>query len=339
MKMPISNTFGIIIKASKVVTPIRVSFEINFSNVIRAFAPASIGNIGVGFDIMGLAINGPGDEVVARFSEGKGVRIVAMTGDNGNLPLETEKNTAGMAVLRLVEFLGDRNLAIDIEVHKKLPLGSGMGSSAASAVAAVVAVNELLRAGLSKHELLPFACAGEAVASGSLHADNVAPCLLGGITLIRSNAPYDIHNLNIPKDLCVVIVHPNIQVLTSEARAILSPTVPMKAFIQQTANAAGFVLGLQDNNFGLIGRSLRDVVIEPQRASLIPGFYAVQEAAFRNGALGCSISGAGPAIFALFDQESKAQGAVLEMQAVFTQQNISSNTYVSPVNENGAVLL
>ncbi len=306
--------------------------------MIKAFAPASIGNIGVGFDILGLAINAPGDEVCASRSTGQGVRIVAITGDGGKLPYETEKNTAGMAVLRLLEHLGAAHTGIDIEIHKHLPLGSGMGSSAASAVAAVVAVNELLGAGLNKSALLPFACAGEAVASGSLHADNVAPSLLGGITLIRSNEPYDIHNLNIPKGLCAVIVHPDIRVLTSEARSILSKSVPMKAFVQQTAHAASFVLGLERNNFDLIGRSLRDVVIEPQRASLIPGFYAVQEAAMMQGALGCSISGAGPAVFALFDDQDKAMPAATAMKTAFAKHDIVSNIYVSPVNQEGAIL-
>ena len=286
---------------------------------------------------MGLAIDQPGDEVIVRLNNTSDVRIVLMTGDQGKLPYETEKNTAGMAVLRLLEHVNTTQ-GIDIEVHKKLPLGSGMGSSAASAVAAVVAVNELLNLRLSKRELLPFACAGEAVASGSVHADNVAPSLLGGIVLIRDNYTYDIHNLNIPKGLCILIVHPDIRILTSEARAILKNAVPMPQFIQQTANAASFVLGLQNNDLPLVGRSLRDVVIEPQRSQLIPGFYDVQTAAMEAGALGCSISGAGPAIFALFDDPTKAEHAGNAMQSAFYQHKIESNIYLSPVNERGAVL-
>ncbi len=306
--------------------------------MVKAYAPASIGNIGVGFDVMGLAIDQPGDDVIVRTSDNKGIKITLMTGDEGKLPYETEKNTAGMAVLRLVEHLQMQGVGIEIEVHKHLPLGSGMGSSAASAVAAVVAVNELLNAGLTKHELLPFACAGEAVASGSVHADNVAPSLLGGITLIRDNYTYDIHNLHIPAGLHVLIVHPDIKILTSEARAILKDCVPMKQFIQQTANAASFVLGLQKNDFPLIGRALRDVVIEPQRASLIPGFYEVQAVAMEAGALGCSISGAGPAIFALFEGNSSIHEVGAAMQKVFAAHNINSSIYVSPVNEKGAIL-
>ncbi len=305
---------------------------------VKAFAPASIGNIGVGFDIMGLALEQPGDEVVVHLSTQPGIRITKMTGDQGKLPYETEKNTAGMAVLRLTEYLGATNIGIDMEVHKKLPLGSGMGSSAASAVAAVLAVNELLKAGLNKKQLLPFACAGEAVASGSLHADNVAPSLLGGIILIRDNHTYDIHRLHTPSGLYVAMVHPNIRILTSEARAILKDAVPMPQFVQQTANVASFVVGLQNNDFALIGRCLRDVVIEPQRAQLIPGFYDVQAAAMSAGALGCSISGAGPAIFALCEGSKTAEMVAIEMQKVFIAQKIESNIYLSPVNETGAVI-
>lgn len=305
---------------------------------IKAFAPASIGNIGVGFDIMGLALEYPGDEVIARKSNQNGVRITKMTGHHGKLPYEPEKNTAGMAVIKLLEYLGNPEIGIDLEVHKNLPLGSGMGSSAASAVAAVWATSELLRTGLSKRELLPFACAGEAVASGSIHGDNVAPSLLGGIILVRDNTTYDVQRLYVPRGLYVALVHPAIKILTQDARAILSDTVPMKAFIQQTANAAAFVIGLANGDFELIGRCLRDVVIEPQRAKLIPGFYAVQSAAMTAGALGCTISGAGPAIFALCANSLTAENAAAAMQHVLTEQGIDSTIYLSSVNQEGAVI-
>jgi homoserine kinase len=305
---------------------------------IKAFAPASIGNIGVGFDIMGLALEYPGDEVIARKSNQKGVRITKMTGHHGKLPYEPEKNTAGVAVIKLLEYLGNPETGIDLEVHKNLPLGSGMGSSAASAVAAVWATSELLRTGLSKRELLPFACAGEAVASGSIHGDNVAPSLLGGIILVRENTTYDVQRLYVPRGLYVALVHPAIKILTQDARAILSDTVPMKAFIQQTANAAAFVIGLANGDFELIGRCLRDVVIEPQRAKLIPGFYAVQSAAMTAGALGCTISGAGPAIFALCANSLTAENAAAAMQHVLTEQGIDSTIYLSSVNQEGAVI-
>jgi homoserine kinase len=305
---------------------------------IKAFAPASIGNIGVGFDIMGLALEQPGDEVIARKSDQKGVRITKMTGHQGKLPYEPEKNTAGMAVIQLLEYLGEPDRGIDLEVHKKLPLGSGMGSSAASAVAAVWATSELLRTGMSKRELLPFACAGEAVASGSIHGDNVAPSLLGGIILVRDNATFDVQRLYVPKGLYVALVHPAIKILTQDARAILKDTVPLKSFVQQTANAAAFVIGLSNGDFDLIGRCLRDVVIEPQRAQLIPGFYDVQSAAMEQGALGCTISGAGPAVFALCSNSLTAEMAAAAMQKAFTKNGVDSNIYLSAVNQEGAVI-
>lgn len=306
---------------------------------VTAFAPASIGNVGVGFDIMGLALDRPGDEVVARKNDAKEVRITLITGDQGKLPYEAEKNTAGMAVLRFLEFLGVSDQGIDLEVHKKLPLGSGMGSSAASAVAAVVATNELLNAGLEKKALLPFACAGEAVASGSMHADNVAPSLLGGIVLIRDNSTYDLLKLPIPSGLYVALVHPNLKVLTQEARAILKPAIPMKDFIQQTANAASFVAALCTNDLDLLGRSLQDVVIEPQRSQLIRGFYDVKSAAMEAGALGCSISGAGPAVFALCADANIAHLAGEAMKQAFAHNGVDSHIFLSPVNEQGAVIL
>jgi homoserine kinase len=288
---------------------------------------------------MGLALDKPGDEVVARKNNSKEVRITLMTGDQGKLPYETEKNTAGMAVLRLLAFLGASDQGVDLEVHKKLPLGSGMGSSAASAVAAVVAVNELLKTGLSKKELLPFACAGEAVASGSMHADNVAPSLLGGIVLIRDNSTYDLLKLPIPTGLYVALVHPDLKVLTQEARAILKPAIPMKDFIQQTANAASFVAALCTNDLSLLGRSLHDVVIEPQRAQLIKGFYDVQSGAIEAGALGCTISGAGPAVFALCANADIAQMAGEAMKKAFEGNGVASRIFLSSVNQEGAILL
>jgi homoserine kinase len=306
---------------------------------IRAFAPASIGNVGVGFDTLGMAIAAPGDEVVARLSTQSGVRIALQTGDNGRLPLETEKNTAGVAVQHLLAHIGRMDIGIELDVHKKLPLGSGMGSSAASAVAAVVAVNELLSTGLTKRDLLPFACAGEQVASGGFHADNVAPSLLGGIVLIRDNATLDVHQLPVPEGLFVVVVHPNVQVLTKEARAILKPDVPLKTHVLQSAHLAAFVTGLFTHDLALVGRSLRDYVIEPQRAQLIPAFYDAQKAAMDAGALGCSISGAGPSMFALCEGEEVAGRVGVSMQRAFDHIIIKSSIYTSEVNQTGAYLM
>lgn len=305
---------------------------------IKVFAPASIGNIGVGFDVLGMAIDQPGDEVVAKKSATPGLRITKITGHGGKLPYEPEKNTAGKAALAFLAHLGETGIGIELEVHKKLPLGSGMGSSAASAAAAVYAVSELLRTGLSKRELLPFACEGEMVASGAFHADNVAPSLLGGIMLIRDNATLDVHRLHVPKGLYVALVHPDVQVLTKTARAILKPDVSLQDHVRQSANLAAFVLGMFNADIALIGRSLRDVIIEPQRAGLIPGFYEVQEAAMNAGALGCSISGAGPSVFALCPNSFVAEQAGLQMQAAFKKHGLGSQVYLSPINQEGAII-
>lgn len=309
------------------------------SNEIQVFAPASIGNVGVGFDILGLALDWPGDEVVARKSAQPGLRITQITGDNGKLPLDPERNTAGVAALRLLEHLGTTT-GVELEVHKKLPLGSGLGSSAASAVAAAFAVSELLETGLSKHDLLRFACAGEQLASGGFHADNVAPSMLGGVVLIRDNDSLDVHRLPVPPQLHVAVVHPSVQVLTKEARAILRPEVPMRTYVRQTANLAAFVTGLFNADIGLLSRSLRDDVIEPQRAQLIPGFYDVKAAALATeGALGCSISGAGPAMFVLCSSRGAAETAGQAMQEVFAKHQVESRVFVSPVNQEGAKII
>ncbi|MBP6825547.1 MAG: homoserine kinase [Saprospiraceae bacterium] len=305
---------------------------------IKAFAPATIGNIGVGFDILGLALERPGDEVIARKSDTPGLRITKITGHQGKLPYEVEKNTAGVAALRLLEHLGETGRGIELEIHKKMPSGSGLGSSAASAAAAVFAVSELLRTGLSKRELLPFACAGEAMASGSYFADNVAPALIGGIVLVRDNPTLDVHRLHVPRSLYATVVYPHMEVLTKSARAILKPDVSLEAFVRQSANLSGFVVGLFNSDFGLIGRCLTDEVIEPQRAHLIPGFYDVKEAALAEGVLGCSISGSGPSVFALSANSLTAENAGLAMQKAFAKHRIESEIFRSAVNQEGAVI-
>lgn len=297
-----------------------------------------MGNIGIGFDILGLAIDHPGDEVIARKSDTPGLRITKITGAGGKLPYEPEQNTAGMAVLRLLEHLGETGRGIELEIHKKMPINSGLGSSAASAAAATLAVSELLRTGLSKRELLPFAWAGEQVASGSPQGDNIVPSLLGGIVLVRDNATFDVHRLHVPRGLHVVVVHPKIELLTRDARAILKPEVSMEKHIRQSANLAAFVVGLYNGDLALLGRSLRDEIIEPQRAVMIPGFYDVKEAAMAEGALGCSISGAGPSVFALCANSLVAENASAAMQRAFARHHLESKIYLSMVNQEGAVI-
>lgn len=305
---------------------------------IKAFAPATVGNIGIGYDVLGLALEKPGDEVIARKSETPGLRITKITGAGGKLPFEPTLNTAGVAVLRLLEHIGESGRGIEIEIHKRMPINSGLGSSAASAAAATLAVSELLRTGLSKRELLPFAWAGEQVASGGAQGDNVVPSLLGGIMLIRDNATMDVHRLHVPRGLYVVVVHPKIELLTREARAILAPEVALEKHVRQSANLAAFVLGLFHGDLGLVGRSLRDEIIEPQRASMIPGFYDVKDAAMLEGALGCSISGAGPSIFALCANSLIAENVSAAMQQAFAKHRLESQVYSSLVNQEGAVI-
>jgi homoserine kinase len=305
---------------------------------IKAFAPASVGNIGIGFDIMGLAIERPGDEVIARHSESPGVRISKITGAQGKLPLEAHLNTAGVAVQRLLEYLGESDRGIELEIHKKMPVNSGLGSSAASAAAATLAVSELLRTGLSKRDLLPFAWEGEKVASGGRQGDNIVPSLLGGLVLIRDNDSLDIHRIHVPKGIYVAVVHPQMEIGTREARALLSSTVPMDVHVRHNANLAAFVLGMFNGDLGLVGRSLKDEVVEPQRAGLIPGFYEVKDAALSQGALGCSISGSGPSVFALCANSLIAENAGAAMQRAFSRHRLETQLYLSAVNQEGAII-
>lgn len=305
---------------------------------VRVYTPATVANVACGFDILGFALEKPGDEIVARFSEEAGLRITTITGDGGKLPFDINKNTAGFAAKKLLEHL-DENGGIELEIHKKMPFGSGMGSSAASAVGGVVAVNELLGCPLTRKELLPFAVLGEQIADGAYHADNVAPCLLGGIVLIRSNADLDVHNLPLPENLYATVLFSSIEILTKDARNVLSSNVTLQQMIEQTGNLAGLIVGLLNSDYELIGRSLQDVVIEPQRAHLIPHFYEVKKAAKDAGALGCSISGAGPSIFALSVGRATAESVGAAMQAVADAAGISNQLFVSVINKKGAIRL
>lgn len=306
---------------------------------IKVFAPASVANVAVGYDILGFALDKPGDEIIARFSDTPGLRITKITGAKGKLPYDLERNTAGFAALKLLEHLGEEKRGIELEIHKKMPFGSGLGSSAASAVAGVMAINELLRRPLSKREILPFAVLGEQIADGAYHADNVAPSLLGGITLIRSNKELDVHRLHVPRGTYATVIYPHVQVLTKEARGILSPTVDLNTHIEQSGNLAGFIVGLFNSDFDLIERSLQDSIIEPQRAQLIPHFYEVKEAVLKAGALGCSISGAGPSIFALSRNSLIAEQVGEVMRRIFTDNKIENQVFISEINQEGAIKL
>lgn len=296
----------------------------------RAFAPASVGNIGVGFDLLGHAIDGPRDIAIVRRIDAPEVRIDAIRGEVPGadaLPLEAARNTAGRALIALREALA-LPYGFAIELEKGIPLGSGLGGSAASCVAALVAANALLDAPLSRDALYPFALQGEAVASGSLHGDNVAPMLLGGAVLATHDRMIP---LQVPDWLYCVVVHPDQVLETRRARAALSDPYPLSQFVAQSTHLALFLTGLQRGDAALIRDGLHDVLVEPRRAALIPGFAAVKRAALDHDALGASISGAGPSVFAWFASKDKAAAAAPAMRAAFVDAGYDARAYVSPV--------
>ena len=308
-------------------------------NYIKAFAPATVANVACGFDIFGFAIQEPGDIVEVRRRDEPGIVITDITGDHGRLPRAAEKNAVTVVMLHLLKHLGLSDLGCEVVLHKNMPLGSGMGSSAASAVAGVVAMNELLDCPLSRQELLRFAMEGERIASGSAHADNVGPSLMGGFVVIRSYNPLDIFSIPVPEDLYCTLVHPDIEINTKDARYILRNEVSLKNTIAQMGNVAGLVAGLMKSDYDLISRSMVDVIIEPVRSILIPEFNEVKQAAISNGALGCSISGAGPSMFALSRGIETAQRVGQAMQQTFRNAGIDANTHISGINQGGPVIL
>jgi homoserine kinase len=305
---------------------------------IRVYAPATVANVACGFDIFGFAVNRPGDEVVLTKKSTPGIVIKEITGDDGRLPKEVAKNTAGIAILKYLEFIGHPDQGFELSLHKDMPLGSGLGSSAASAVAGVFAANELMGKPLSQKDLLPFAMEGERVACGSAHADNVGPSLLGGFVVIRSYDPLDIIQLTTPTDLYASIVHPQIEVNTKDARRILEQEITLGKTITQMGNVAGLVAGLLTADYDLIGRSLVDVIVEPARSILIPQFQEVKAAALGAGALGCSISGSGPSLFALSKGEETANQVAIAMSKAFNSVGIGSEYYVSRINQQGPMI-
>ncbi len=306
-----------------------------------AFAPATVANVAVGFDILGFAVAGLGDRVTVMKTETPGVQIEGLEGIEGadEIPRDAAKNTAGLPLLKLIEALR-LDFGFSVRIAKGIPLGSGMGGSAASAVGAIVAANRLLANPLPIAELLPFALEGEAVASGAKHADNIAPCLFGGLTLTGIGENPVVTRLPYPTSLFCAVVHPAMRLATRDARAVLKTDLSLKLHIQQSANLAAFVAGCCTDDFGLIRRGLVDVLIEPQRASLIPGFAAVKAAALSAGALGCSISGAGPSVFALAESATVATQAQNAMIAAFLAAGgLHARGWVSPILATGATVL
>ena len=304
--------------------------------MIAAFAPATVSNVACGFDVLGFALDEPGDLVTASPAESPGVVITDIVGDHGRLPREAERNTAGAAVVALLHHL-QTTRGIALTIHKGLPLESGIGSSGASAVAAVVAVNELLGRPVGTGVLLECAMAGEQAGCGAVHPDNVAPALLGGFVLARQIDPPDVVRLPVPEGLACALLHPRFTVHTGTARALLGDTLPLETAVRQWANLGALVSALHSGDLALLSRALVDVVAEPKRASLVPGFYAVKQAAIDAGALGCSLSGSGPSMFALAPSIEVAASAGAAMQRVFAaHSDAGSELYVSPVGRAGA---
>jgi homoserine kinase len=305
---------------------------------IKSFAPATVANVSCGFDVFGFAVNTPGDEVEMEFSDVEGVVIKTITGDGGVLPLEASKNTVGVAVLEFLKSQHSKR-GIALTLHKKLPLGSGMGSSAASAVAALVAVNHLFGNPLSRKELLPFAVEAERIACGAAHADNVAPSLLGGFVLIRNQQALDVIEIPVPSELTCVLVHPHIEIKTRDARQILKQTISIKDATTQWGNTAALIAGLMKNDYELIGRALHDVVAEPIRSALIPNYDVIKAAAIQTGALGCGISGSGPTLFALCRGEATAKKVAGAITESFNSIGLNSEAYISEINKQGATVI
>lgn len=308
------------------------------TNSIKVFAPATVANVASAFDILGFAIDGPGDEVIVSKNNSSRLVISGISGDNGRLSLDPKINTVSVSIQHFLTHMGI-NQGFDIFLNKKMPLGSGLGSSSASAVAGVYAVNELLDCPIPKVELLPFAMEGEKVACGTAHADNVAPCLLGGVTLISSYHPLLVRTIPFPIDLKAVIVHPHFEVKTKDSRAVLPVTISLSEATSQWGRIGGLISGLILADYDLISNGLIDYIVEPRRSKLIPGFDLVKEFAMKSGALGCSLSGSGPSIFALVAPDTDPFQIGGAMKEAFSRSGLDSDIYVSGINSEGAQIL
>lgn len=298
---------------------------------VSVLAPATVANVVCGFDCLGFALSEPYDEMTIRKIDSREVRIVNR--DNFGLPTEPEKNVAGVAMLAFMD-AASVDFGFEIEITKNIKPGSGIGSSAASACGAVVAANRLLDDCFSKLELVELAMAGEALASGSRHADNLAPCIYGGFTLVRSTDPLDIIELDFPS-LFATVIHPQIEIKTSEARAMLPKEVPLKSAIRNWSNLGSLVAALAQDNYDLLSRSLEDTIVEPVRKSLIPKFDEVKAASLYAGALGGGISGSGPSMFMLSQTRDIAASVEKAMITVYSLTGIEFNTYISQIHSQG----
>jgi homoserine kinase len=298
-----------------------------------AFAPATCANVAVGFDILGFAIESVGDSVTLTKRDDKQIIISQIDGID-NLPTDISKNTASVVIKKLCDDLSIDN-GFSIHIRKGIAIGSGMGGSAASSVAALVALNAFLKKPLSKNDLAQYALFGEKVACGEMHADNIVPCIFGGMTLIHSSSPIDVVQLPLP-DLSCVIIHPHLRVDTKEARQALSKDLPLSWHVRQSANLAAFIAALYRNDLPLLKKSAKDMLIEPQRAQFVPGFYEVKTAAIQAGALAVSFSGSGPSMFAFAENKSDANLIAIAMRDKFIANGIASEHWITPMNSKGA---
>jgi homoserine kinase len=303
---------------------------------LRIFAPATVANLSCGFDVLGTCLENVGDEMSIRKNDLNQIRITKITGQE--LPLETDKNVAGVAVKALLEKLGTTQ-GFDIEIYKKIKAGSGIGSSAASSTGAVFAVNKLLEEPFTLKELIPFAMEGERLASGNAHADNVAPALLGGFCLVKSYDPLEIIELPSPPELRMVVLHPLIEVKTKDSRALIKLNVSLQKAVSQWGNLGAFVSALYTEDYGLLGRSLKDEIIEPVRSILIPYFDDLKEIAIENGALGFGISGSGPSVYAMCKGQKSAEKVKEAMQLFYQEKGIDFDLHLSKINTDGIKIL
>ena len=304
---------------------------------IRVFAPATVANLGPGFDVLGLALTAPGDELEAEMCGTPGVHIAEVTGDGGALSRDPQKNVVGRAAADVLRRAG-ASQGVRLWLHKKMPLASGLGSSGASSAAGAMAVNELLGRPLSQSDVVASAMEGERAASGTPHADNVAPSVMGGVVLVRSYQPFEVIALPVPDRLHVTVVHPHCKVSTSEARRLVKGrTYALDDIVPNLGNVAALIAALCSGDLELLGRSVQDRLVEPLRAQLIPGFRDVKEAALRAGGLGCSIAGSGPSVFAFADSLESATKVGTAMQAAFTTSaGLDSDLFAGKVSHHGA---
>jgi homoserine kinase len=305
---------------------------------IKIFSPATVANVSCGFDVLGLCLDAVGDEMLIRKSQQKGIKITKITGQN--LPLEATKNVAGVAALALLDKIDlDLDFGFEMEIVKNIKPGSGIGSSAASAAGAVFAINELLGKPFSPLELTEFAMQGEKLAGGTAHADNVAPALFGGFTLVRASNPLDVISLPTPINLFVVILHPQVEIKTSESRTLLPKEIPLALAIKQWGNLGALVSSLYTDDYNLLSKALKDHIVTPYRSQLIPYYTEIETLVLDNKALGFGISGSGPSMFSLVKGEEKAHQIKELISHKYKETNISFHCFVSKINPKGVKII